>query len=128
MNEAHEMTLEQFIRSKWFIAAARMMAIVGGLAVTTGGTFVTWAVLDTKQQAAHAASAASEANAAVELVRTVQDQRADKGDDFQTGITARVDRVEDKVDSANAGIAEIRGIVSQLASQQSRAASWAVTP
>ncbi|MDB5531585.1 MAG: hypothetical protein JWR51_4688 [Devosia sp.] len=121
MNEAHEMTLEQFVRSKWFIAAARTMAIVGGTAVTMGGGFVTWAVLDTKAQSAAAV-------AAVSRVEVVQDQRADKGDDFQTGITMRVDRLEDKVDSANYSLAKIEGIVSQIAGRaEPKPAAWATT-
>ena len=111
------MTLDQFVRSKWFIAAARTMAIVGGFAVTAGGGFVTWAVLDTKQQAATAV-------AAVSRVEQVQDQRADKGDTFQTWITTRVDRLEDKVDSANYSLAKIEGIVSQIAGSATQPARW----
>lgn len=121
MNEAHEMTLEQFVRSKWFIAAARTMAIIGGTAVTLGGGFVTWAVLDTKAQSAAAV-------AAVSRVELVQDQRADKGDDFQVGITTRVDRLEDKVDAANYSLATIQGIVSQLAGRdEPKPAKWMAT-
>ena len=123
MNEAHEMTLEQFVRSKWFIASARTMAIVGGTAVTLGGGFVTWAVLDTKEQAAAAVSAGSS-------VQLVQDQRAEIGDDFQNGITTRVDRLEDKVDAANFALAKIEGIVSQIAGREAtKPARWtAETP
>lgn len=119
MNEVHEMTLDQFVRSKWFIAAARSMAIIGGTAVTLGGAFVTWAVLDTKEQSAAAVSA-------VATVRLVQEQRADKVDSFQNSITKRVDRVEDKIDAANMSLSEIRGIVSELARNDAQQARWVV--
>ena len=117
MNEAQEMTLDQFIRSKWFIATARAMAIVGGTSITLGGGFVTWAVFDTKAQSAAAVSAVSR-------VELVQEQRADKADSFQSAITKRVDRVEDKLDAANMALGEIRGIVSELARNDAQDARW----
>jgi hypothetical protein len=60
----------------------------------------------------------------VTRVELVQEQRADKADSFQTAITKRVDRVEDKLDAANMALGEIRGIVSELARNDAQDARW----
>lgn len=66
--DGHDMALEQFIRSKWFIATARAAAIVGATVISIGGGIVTWAVFDTR-------ASASTANASAAAVASKQAER-----------------------------------------------------
>jgi ATP:corrinoid adenosyltransferase len=114
-----EVTLVQFIQSKWFIGTARIMAIVGGTAVTLGGAFVTWAVLDTREQADKAASAVVE-------VRQAQKQQELR----VNNVERKVDALDDKLDVVSASVSEVKGIVSELARRETAAQfypGWSAT-
>lgn len=118
MITSDDISIEQFVRSKWFIASARLASIVGAIVVSVGGVVAGWAVFDTREQAQRAIAAVGE-------VRQTQSERAIVGDALAatvTGLSGKVDRLDAKVDTSNETLAEIRGAVNLIARQQQKTA------
>lgn len=111
-----ELTLDQWVRSKWFGYLYKIASIAGAVIITVGGSVASWAIFDTRQSAASAVAAVSE-------MKLQQDRRAAVAEVTQQLETrdraALIDDVKDiqkTVLAQQNDIGEIKGLLRQLAS------------
>lgn len=110
-----ELTLDQWVRSKWFGYLYKIASIAGAVIITVGGSVASWAIFDTRQSAASAVAAVSD-------MKLQQDRRAAIAEVTQQLETrdraALIDDVKDiqkTVLAQQNDIGEIKGLVRQLA-------------
>ncbi len=125
MSEAHEMTLEQWFRSKWFGYAWKLAALVGGFTFPVLGLIITLVTTDTNATARQANETAVGALNVVSEVKQVQEARADLADQravdekaWRDQISAqgvrRNQRVSAEVGALRDDIGELKGAIGEL--------------
>ena len=112
-----ELTLDQWVRSKWFGYLYKIASIAGAVIITVGGSVASWAIFDTRQSAASAVTAVAD-------MRLLQERRAAVSDVTQQLETRdRAALIEDVKDiqktvlAQQNDIGEIKGLLRQLATQ-----------
>jgi Tfp pilus assembly protein PilO len=115
-----EVTLKQWIEATWFKGAARLLMILGGVALGVCGPIFTLTVTDTKREITtvkeRLVQQTGELAVAIEALK-VQVQETDQ----------QVDQMNRRVDGIVSDIGIVRGIVEEMQATQRRTAarpSW----
>lgn len=112
-----EMTLAQFLDSKWARRMARGVWITLGIFVPLGAAILGYMVYDSRAQATSASEMATDVKIAVDrLAPTISEIKTTVGDLTDTLADVQIDA------------ARTRGVVEQMQRQQSREAVWARPP
>ena len=112
-----ELTLDQWVRSKWFGYLYKIASIAGAVIITIGGSVASWAIFDTRQSAATAVEAVASMQAQQERRAAVADVTQQIETRDRAALIDDVKEIQKTILAQQNDIGEIKGLVRKIVQQ-----------